>query len=183
MADIRPVFARPNIAGKTNPFDRALQKKFGRKAMKVLQWINGLVKSNAILGNLNSAISQWFNLPNGVAMIKNPVDLANGMKDYVESLAGDSAARRALDQSDFMTERYLDEAEAQFDDGLLQQPKKFATWLLTVGDKQASQVIWFSAYEQGMQIIRACNSRIDQVEKKMLVMNAEGELEPFGDED
>ena len=41
----------------------------------------------------------------------------------------------------------------------------------------------FSAYEQGMQIIRACNSRIDQVEKKMLVMNAEGELEPFGEED
>ena len=41
----------------------------------------------------------------------------------------------------------------------------------------------FSAYEQGMRIIRACNSRIDQVEKKMLVMNAEGELEPFGDDD
>ena len=41
----------------------------------------------------------------------------------------------------------------------------------------------FAAYEQGMRIIRACNSRIDQVEKKMLVMNAEGELEPFGDDD
>lgn len=40
----------------------------------------------------------------------------------------------------------------------------------------------FAAYEQGMKIIRACNSRIDQVEQKMLVMNAEGELEPF-DED
>lgn len=37
----------------------------------------------------------------------------------------------------------------------------------------------FAAYEQGMQIIRACNSRIDQVEQKMLVMNEEGELEPF----
>lgn len=41
----------------------------------------------------------------------------------------------------------------------------------------------FAAYEKGMRIIRACNSRIDQVEKKMLVMNAEGELEPFGDDD
>ena len=41
----------------------------------------------------------------------------------------------------------------------------------------------FAAYEQGMRIIRACNSRIDQVEKKMLVMNAEGGLEPFGDDD
>ena len=40
----------------------------------------------------------------------------------------------------------------------------------------------FSAYEQGMKIIRACNSRIDQVEQKMLVMNEEGELAPFGEE-
>ena len=40
----------------------------------------------------------------------------------------------------------------------------------------------FAAYEQGMRIIRACNSRIDQVEQKMLVMNEEGGLEPF-DED
>lgn len=40
----------------------------------------------------------------------------------------------------------------------------------------------FAAYEQGMKIIRACNSRIDQVEQKMLVMNEEGELVPFGDD-
>ena len=40
----------------------------------------------------------------------------------------------------------------------------------------------FAAYEQGMKIIRACNSRIDQVEQKMLVMNEEGELAPFGEE-
>ena len=40
----------------------------------------------------------------------------------------------------------------------------------------------FAAYEQGMKIIRACNSRIDQVEQKMLVMNAEGELTPFGED-
>ena len=37
----------------------------------------------------------------------------------------------------------------------------------------------FAAYEQGMRILRACNSRIDQVEQKMLVMNEEGGLEPF----
>lgn len=40
----------------------------------------------------------------------------------------------------------------------------------------------FAAYEQGMKIIRACNSRIDQVEKKMLMMNEEGELVPFGED-
>ena len=75
-----------DIAGKTNPFDRALQKVFGRKSMKVVEWLNGRAKSNAILGNLNSAIAQWFNLPNGVAIIKNPIDLSKGMADYVMAL-------------------------------------------------------------------------------------------------
>ena len=40
----------------------------------------------------------------------------------------------------------------------------------------------FAAYEQGMQIIRACNRRIDQVEKKMLVMNEDGGLDLFDQE-
>lgn len=41
----------------------------------------------------------------------------------------------------------------------------------------------FAAYEQGMKIIRACNSRIDQVEQQMLLMNEEGALVPFGEEE
>ena len=140
-----------DIAGKTNPFDRALQKVFGRKSMKVVEWLNGRAKSNAIIGNLNSAIAQWFNLPNGVAIIKNPIDLSKGMADYVMALKDGTEARKKLDQSNFMTERYLDESVDQFDKNLLHKPKQFATWLLTVGDKQASQVIWFSAYEQGVR--------------------------------
>jgi exodeoxyribonuclease VII small subunit len=37
----------------------------------------------------------------------------------------------------------------------------------------------FEAYQEGMKIIQACNSRIDQVEKQMLAMNREGGIEPF----
>lgn len=37
----------------------------------------------------------------------------------------------------------------------------------------------FAAYEQGMKVICLCNQKIDLVEKKMMVMNEEGELEPF----
>lgn len=40
----------------------------------------------------------------------------------------------------------------------------------------------FDAYEKGMKMIRACNSRIDRVEQCMLMMNEAGELEPFGEE-
>lgn len=34
----------------------------------------------------------------------------------------------------------------------------------------------FALYEQGMKMIQECNRRIDEVEKKMLVMNEAGEL-------
>lgn len=37
----------------------------------------------------------------------------------------------------------------------------------------------FAAYEQGMKVIARCNERIDSVEKKMLMMNEQGELSPF----
>ena len=140
-----------DVAGKTNPFDRALQKAFGRKALRVVEWINGRVKSNAILGNLNSATAQWFNLPNAAAYIKNPVDMARGVANYAAYLARDERARKGIAQSGFLTERFLDESTAQFDESLLHKPKEFATWLLTVGDRQAAQVAWFAAYEQGQR--------------------------------
>lgn len=37
----------------------------------------------------------------------------------------------------------------------------------------------FAAYEQGMKVIARCNDRIDGVEKKMLMMNEQGELTSF----
>ncbi len=40
-----------------------------------------------------------------------------------------------------------------------------------------------AAYERGVRVIRACNRRIDSVEKKMLVLNGSGGLEPFDGEE
>ncbi|MCI7125890.1 MAG: peptidoglycan DD-metalloendopeptidase family protein [Agathobaculum sp.] len=140
-----------DLAGKTNPFDRALQKVMSRKAFKVIEWINGRAKSNAILGNLNSAVAQVFNLPNGLAYIKDPRDMTKGIADFVAAKTGDESARAKLAQSGFMTERYLDQTEVKFDEGMLNKPKKFATWLLTVGDQQVSELIWYSAYEQAVR--------------------------------
>lgn len=37
----------------------------------------------------------------------------------------------------------------------------------------------FSLYEQGMKILKNCNQKIDAVEKKMLKINEQGELEEF----
>lgn len=138
-----------DLAGKTNPFDRALQKVFSRKIFKAIEWINGRAKSNAILGNLNSAVAQVYNLPNGLAYVKDPRDISKGMTDFVAAKMKNGEARQTLAESGFMTERYLDSAKEQFDESLLHKPKQFAAWLLTAGDEQVSQMIWFSAYEQG----------------------------------
>ncbi len=37
----------------------------------------------------------------------------------------------------------------------------------------------FSLYEQGIQKLKFCNEKIDHVEKKMLLLNGQGELEAF----
>ncbi len=38
----------------------------------------------------------------------------------------------------------------------------------------------FALYEQGIRTLKLCTQKIDAVEKKMLLLNAQGELEPFG---
>lgn len=37
----------------------------------------------------------------------------------------------------------------------------------------------FNAYKKGMDLLRLCSSRIDRVEKKVLVLNEEGGLDEF----
>lgn len=140
-----------DLAGKTNPFDRALQKVFSRRAFKVIEWINNRAKSNAILGNLNSALAQVYNLPNGLAYVKDPRDISAGLRDFAQLKAGGKRAQEILRNSNFMTERYLDKHQKQFEESLLKKPEQFAEWLLTAGDEQVAQMIYFSAYEQGLR--------------------------------
>ena len=37
----------------------------------------------------------------------------------------------------------------------------------------------FQLYEQGIQKLKLCNDKIDYVEKQMLLLNGQGELEPL----
>ena len=37
----------------------------------------------------------------------------------------------------------------------------------------------FRAYEEGVRLLRACNEKIDRVEKQVLVLNEEGGLSEF----
>ncbi len=46
-------------------------------------------------------------------------------------------------------------------------------------DREVSLEESFSLYEQGVRKIKFCNEKIDSVEKKMLLLNEQGELEAF----
>ncbi|MDO4344489.1 MAG: exodeoxyribonuclease VII small subunit [Eubacteriales bacterium] len=37
----------------------------------------------------------------------------------------------------------------------------------------------FQTYQKGMELLKECNRKIDRVEKKMQVMNEEGDLDEF----
>ncbi len=39
----------------------------------------------------------------------------------------------------------------------------------------------FALYEKGIKKLKSCTQKIDSVEKKMLLLNGQGELEPFGE--
>jgi len=139
------------LAGKTNYLDRAIQKNIGRKFMRTVKWLNNRAKGNAVMGNVRSAVAQFFNLPNAAAYIHSPGAWARGAKLYTAALAGDETARGLYAESGFLTERYLDDALRQFDEGVLKSPKRFVTWLMTFGDRQAARLMWAAAYADGTE--------------------------------
>lgn len=46
-------------------------------------------------------------------------------------------------------------------------------------DKKIGLEESFTLYEQGMKLLKQCNDQIDKVEKKVMVMNRNGELDEF----
>lgn len=46
-------------------------------------------------------------------------------------------------------------------------------------DPQVSLEDSFRYYEQGIAKLKLCNEKVEQIEKKMLMINSQGELEDF----
>lgn len=141
-----------NLAGKTFLLDRVVTDIIpnGRKVMKVLKAINTKVKGNAILGNMRSAISQFYNLPVGLSMISNPISMVKGVKMYAQYMMGNENARDVMNQSSFLQERYFDNVYDDLDmndDGPI---KKKAMWLMQFGDEVVSRNVWFGAFADAL---------------------------------
>lgn len=136
------------IAGKTNPFDRWMSKAFDRKSVEALKWLNSRVKANAIMGNVRSALAQFFNLQNGALYMPNPAHWARGAKLLAEQIVGKSDAKMLFDRSVFLNERFLDNKMWRFDESIMKNPNRFANWMMSAGDELSAKLIWATAYEK-----------------------------------
>lgn len=146
-----------DLAGKTNKFDRAVQdaiiglgkQKEGRVTMAVVNSLNSRMKSNAVLGNVSSSLSQIANVPQGIATVKDPKLLAEGLDGYFKSLVGGGDAA-LYKESGFLKERLTD-VYGKFDTRMIDKPKKFAQWMLGALDETGTKFIWSSVYRKGLK--------------------------------
>lgn len=144
-----------DLAGKTSPVDRVWQEMVpgGRKTFKVLDWANRRVKANSVLGSFGSMVGQLFNLPNGLASVKQYA--LPGLKRTLASIFVDNAP---MGRSTFLKERYQQPIKAQFKLAWLDHPikkasedsKNFAAWMLGVTDEVATRFIWNSHLEKAL---------------------------------
>jgi hypothetical protein len=137
-----------NLAGKTGKYDRILQEDLpgGRKLFKVLNWANSRIKANQVLGNARSMLAQTANIPAGIARIKNPDALIKGIGDTLAGAIG--KGNKAINQSAFIKERYMQDLTSRFDKNILDQPMKFAAWMMGNADQLGTKMIWNSAYRK-----------------------------------
>ena len=136
-----------DLSGKTNPLDRAFQKwlPFDRKLFRVINWANSRVKANVILGNASSSLAQFAGIPVGMAEVGNPKYWAQGAGEAIASIF----RKTALSESNFIKERYSN-AFDRFDTGILKNAKKFAVWMVQVGDEIGTKYIWSMNYKKAL---------------------------------
>lgn len=141
------------LAGKTAPIDRALMKVFGnndtgRKVLKALSWLDNRAKGNMIGGNISTILAQPSNMIGALAQIENPADSAKGFSDAWKDLCGDSAMRARSNESNFLSERYLEKSYDRFEkNGII----KGAGKLLGFSDEIGTRVSWHAYYNEGVR--------------------------------
>jgi hypothetical protein len=141
-----------NLAGKTNKYDRLWQEDLpgGRMTFRAVNWLNNRVKKNQVLLNARSAVSQLANVPLGIAKIKNPIHITQGIGDTLASVNKSYKANKLYAQSGFLKERYSHDLIGRFEERMFKQPEKFAGWVLGVADEMGTKFIWNSSYRQAV---------------------------------
>ncbi len=189
------------LAGKTNKIDRIVSDNFGalgRSGIKAIEALNRRVKSNAILGNVRSALVQIGNLPNASLYIQNPKDWANGVISMLnDNVKNDPLIQEGRNRSKFMNRRYMgdtiDELTKEIQQNkILDKPKEFALWMLGAGDKLSAELIWHTAYTRALRnpdVLSAESNKLrsyedavdyaDDITRRSIGGRAEGDIPYF----
>ncbi len=135
-----------DLAGKTNPLDRPVQDNMiGRQAFKAINWLNSRVKANVILGNVGSALAQPFSIPSGIAN----AGVKNSIPAVGDSLLGILKDDMPISRSNFIRERFFNGYD-RFDTGVINNAKRAAVWMTSIGDKVGSTFVWNAQYRRAL---------------------------------
>ena len=146
------------LAGKTASLDRTILDLLGEgnrgQLFNVLAAINNRAKSNAVVGNVRSAVAQIFNIPNALGIIKSNNAWLKGANDYINAKLGN---RELLDQSPFLQERYfshnVDDLKARNTnwEKIIGKAGDITNKMMEFGDREATELIWLAAYNEGLE--------------------------------
>ena len=136
-----------DLSGKTNKLDRAIQDWIpgNRKTMASLEWLNNRFKTNAIVGNISSAVNQTLSLPAAIADA-GPQNAVKAVGDTLANIFKEGASAN----SNFLKERYFESSYDAFNKGLLASSKKGATWLIRNIEETATRFIWNAQYQRAL---------------------------------
>ncbi len=72
-----------------------------------------------------------------------------------------------------------EELKKKEEPGLEESFEKIEKLLERLGDKEVTLEDSFRFYQEGMELLKYCNARIDHVEKQMLQIDEEGQIHEF----
>jgi hypothetical protein len=143
------------LAGKTNAIDRSMQNIFGEeRGRQMLNGVSGFsnrIRSGLVVGNINTMLAQFYNLPNVVALAKNPIDILAGMGEAISAPFGNKASQETLAKSHFLRERYLDRSFRRFDTDKTRFAKEVIVRSLELGDKAIADSAFLTFYRQALK--------------------------------
>ena len=137
------------LAGKSNELDRVFRDTSAGNAMErawnVFKVLNAQAKTAAVVGNVRSAVVQFANIGNGMAVVKmnngTNADIAKGINAWMQSY-NEGALHN---QSAFMRNRFgdIDIGESPF------TLNNVANKMMEFGDEIVARQLWYIGYEMG----------------------------------
>ena len=149
-----------DLAGKTTSnLDRFIIDAGGRKIVKGLSWVNNRVKANKVLGNMASAAKQVLNQANGFLVLDNPKNMLKGYADWFKGkINNDEKILNRYKESNFLTERFIDDAFSKFEKRSLQS---ICANLLGITDEMGVRIIWNAAYDEALELNKTGKENIN----------------------